>query len=424
MLISWISAIAPRARPRAPDGRPPARGTFRPRVELLESRLTPDAMSMALAGVPATSVYGQQVTFTATVWSGQEPVTEGSVAFEDITTGNALGTLFLDQSGTAALMTNALSLGNHRIRATYSSTTGGHSGISLTVNHIVNTAPTTTTLSSSDGSSVLGQPVTFTATVSAGPASSAVPTGIVHFFVDGSHAGAFPVGPSGAASFSTSTLYLFSPSPLPLGNFTVEARYESDSNNFGWDPFSGPTVTHEVTVAPTVTTVTASRNPSLVNGLVTFTATVSAAPSTLVPTGTVTFFVDGAPAGPFRLDPSGRAFLFTAALAPGNHAVTAAFTSDRFYIVSGISGVFLQTIARPVAVTLVKKGSGPNRRLFVRLVFADTNQVKSLFRSPFQKPAYRAIAVSLVDADGDGLPEAVLLSARKGKKLLSRRFPA
>ena len=57
-------------------------------------------------------------------------------------------------------------------------------------------------------------------------------------------------------------------------------------------------------------------------------------------------------------------------------------------------------------------------KLFVRVSFADTGALKAEFLSPFQKgPRYRFISVSAFNADGDGVPDSVRLTAtvRKGR---------
>lgn len=62
------------------------------------------------------------------------------------------------------------------------------------------------------------------------------------------------------------------------------------------------------------------------------------------------------------------------------------------------------------------------RQLFVRVLFADTGEVKAEFLSPFQSPRFRRIALALLDTDGDGVTDAVLLSAKRGRKSVQRQF--
>jgi hypothetical protein len=76
--------------------------------------------------------------------------------------------------------------------------------------------------------------------------------------------------------------------------------------------------------------------------------------------------------------------------------------------------------ARGIIAALVSKKVKKSRRLFVRVSFADTGALKSEVRSPFNRPAFRRIVVSVFDSNGDGLADTVRLTARKGKKTLTR----
>jgi hypothetical protein len=80
------------------------------------------ATSTALAATPNPSTSGQNVTFTVTVTSGGgTPV--GSVTFVDELTGATLATMNLDGTGKATVITAALSVGTHHVKATYAGNT-------------------------------------------------------------------------------------------------------------------------------------------------------------------------------------------------------------------------------------------------------------------------------------------------------------
>ena len=70
--------------------------------------------NVALASSAGSAVYGQSVTFTATVGGG---ATSGTVTFFD--GGTTLGTVALDGSSTATLTTSALDIGAQSITASY-----------------------------------------------------------------------------------------------------------------------------------------------------------------------------------------------------------------------------------------------------------------------------------------------------------------
>ena len=83
----------------------------------------------------------------------------------------------------------------------------------------------------------------------------------------------------------------------------------------------------------------------------------------------------------------------------------------------------LQVVKDNIAATLFVKRLKKKKVLFVRMTNARTGEVLQEIKSPYQKPTFAHIAVSVWDADGDGIPDTVVLTARKGKKRLSRQFP-
>ena len=108
-------------------------------------------------------------------------------------------------------------------------------------------APTTTTVVSSNPSSTLGTPVTFTATVTA-PGSTLTPTGSVSFMEGTTTLGTGTLNSSGVATFTTTT--------LPVGTATITANYPANSN------FGGSFGTVSQTVLISVGSFTLSVTPS------------------------------------------------------------------------------------------------------------------------------------------------------------------
>jgi hypothetical protein len=87
----------------------------------------------------------------------------------------------------------------------------------------------------------------------------------------------------------------------------------------------------------TVTTVSASPNPSSLGEQVTFTAVVTPPGLQGTPTGTVTFTIDGQPQTPVPLSVVGgidEAQFVTSALAAGQHSVSAAYSGDENFSAS------------------------------------------------------------------------------------------
>ncbi len=127
------------------------------------------------------SVFGQSITFTATV-APVAPGTglaSGTVTFKDGTT--TLGTGTLNASDQASFSTSALSVAGHSITAVYGGDVDFVASTSSALTQTVSRANTTTTLNSSMNPSVFGQSVTFTATVAPSAPGAGFPTSTVTF---------------------------------------------------------------------------------------------------------------------------------------------------------------------------------------------------------------------------------------------------
>ena len=200
---------------------------------------------------------------------------------------------------------------------------------------LTNTA-TTTAITSSNGSTTVGQSVTFTATVI--PASGSGETGTVQFRIDGNNAGS-PVSLSGnTATYTTLT--------LSAGSHSVVAVYSGDSN---FAASTSPPLTQNVTNSGTTTAVASSGSPTIVGQSVTFTATVTPA-SGGGETGTVQFQIDGGDAGgPVPLS-GNTATYTTSALSAGSNSIVAVYSGDNNFPGS-VSPVFTQTVAPSSATT-------------------------------------------------------------------------
>ena len=269
-------------------------------------------------GSPNPSLFGQSVTFTATV-SGGSGTPTGTVTFSD-GIGNPIGTGTLNPGGIATFTTNALAVGTHNIIADYSGdpTYATSSG---TTGQTVDQDPTATAVASSANPSVFGQPVTFTATVSSTSPGSGTPTGTVTFFIDAT-VFAVPVNGSGQATLTTSS--------LTVGSHTVVATYSGDGN---FIPSSATLSGGQTVGQATSTTVLApSVNPSTLGQSVSFSATVSGTGGT--PTGTVTFLVDGNPLASAALNGAGQVTFTTNALTLGPHSIVATYSGDATFLAS------------------------------------------------------------------------------------------
>jgi len=93
------------------------------------------------------------------------------------------------------------------------------------------------------------------------------------------------------------------------------------SNDIGITVISGPTATS----VATATTLTSDTNPAQAGTKVTFTAYVAETSGTAIPTGNLTFSVDGTNVNTSALDSTGHATYATSSLASGSHSVVASY---------------------------------------------------------------------------------------------------
>jgi hypothetical protein len=292
------------------------------------------------------SVFGQTVTFTATV-SAVTPgsgTPTGTVTFKDGAISIGSGTL---SAGSATLSTSSLSVGTHTITVSYVGDTNFTASTSASLQQTVNQDGSTTTVTSSVNPSVFGQTVMFRATVSALAPGAGTPTGIVTFKDGGVSIGSGTLS-AGSATFSTSS--------LSVGTHTITVSYAGDTN------FTASTSAHllqTVNQDGSTTTVTSSVNPSVFGQTVTFTATVSAVtPGSGTPTGTVTFKDGGVSIGSGTLL-AGSATFSTSSLAVRTHTITVSYAGDTNFTAS-TSANLLQTVNQDGSTTTVTSSVNPS----------------------------------------------------------------
>ncbi len=298
----------------------------------------------------ANPTYGQDVTFTATVAPSQTASVNpsGAVTFVD----NGSTTIGSGSVSTTAGVTTAtldisnLGAGFHSVTATYNGdTTFTTSTSSSPATLTVAEATTSLSLASSANASVVGQSVTFTATLSS---SASGETGTVDFADGGLTIGSGTVS-GGQATFQTST--------FALGDHTVTAVYEGDLNFVGSSSFSA--VIQEVDQASTSISITADHNPGSVGQTITYTATVTVnSPGSGVPTGTVSFSDGGVAIGSCQglTLPAGPVLQVTCAQTYGtnaSHTITAVYNGDPNYL-GATSGQYTENLAQTSTTTTVQ----------------------------------------------------------------------
>ena len=305
--------------------------------------VTTASTSTSVSSSSNSSVYGQSVTFTATVTAGTFD-NGGTVTFYD--NGSALTPApVLSGTNTATFTTTAtqLSGGTHTIKASYSGDTNFATS-SDSVLQTVTTASTSTSVSSSSNSSVYGQSVTFTATVTAGTFDNG---GTVTFFDNGS-----PLTPAPVLSGTNTATFTTTATQLSGGTHTIKASYSGDTNF----ATSSDSVLQTVTTASTSTSVTSSSNSSVYGQSVTFTATVTA--GTFDNSGTVTFYDNGSALTPAPVLSGTNTATFTTTatqLSGGTHTITASYSGDTNFATSSDS--VLQTVTTASTSTSVSSSS-------------------------------------------------------------------
>jgi hypothetical protein len=163
------------------------------------------------------SAYGQAVTFTANVTSSSGAPPNGeTVTFMKGTTVLGTGTL---SGGSASFTTATLLVSRYAIQAVYGGDLNLAGGTSKSITQVVTKATTTSTLTSSQNPSSLGQSVTFTASVA--PQFSGAVTGQVAFY-DGTTILKNVSLSGGVANFTTAK--------LTSGTHTITATYEGNGN--------------------------------------------------------------------------------------------------------------------------------------------------------------------------------------------------
>ncbi len=280
--------------------------------------VTPTSVVTTVQGGSTTSVFGQSVTFVATITdAGGNPT--GTVTFDDGTSVLGTGTV---NSGVAMFTATQLAVGPHAITAVYSGDARTGGSTSPVLAQTVNDARTTTTVTSPTNPSASGQNVTFTATVLPVSPGSGTPTGTVTFFDGSSELGVVPMS-GGIGMYSTTA--------LTLGTHAISAVYSGDFNFVG---SGSPAIVQNVTKAASLTLLASSANPSDFGQTVTFTAQVEpTASESGTPTGSINFFDGSTELGTVALS-GGIATYTTSDLPKGANSISAVYSGDSNFAAS------------------------------------------------------------------------------------------
>jgi hypothetical protein len=197
-------------------------GTNMPLAEVGRQAAAATTTSLSASANPVAA--GQSVTFTATV----SPTPDGgTVSFSDGGLAvNGCTRLPFSGGGTVACTTSFTSPGTHTIQAGYSGDLSFGSSLTA-LSESVQRATTATTLVSGGNPSIVGQAVTFTATVSVQAPGSGTPTGTVAFSAD-----AVTIAGCGAQSLAGGQATCTT-SALGVGTHGVVANYNGGTSTGG-----------------------------------------------------------------------------------------------------------------------------------------------------------------------------------------------
>jgi hypothetical protein len=271
----------------------------------------------------------------------------------------------------------------------------------------IDSAPTTLTIQAPTGG-VFGEPLTMSATLAANVPHPA--EGIVTFVVDGSSVGSFDLAVQPVFTGTTAL------GNLAVGSHTIEAVYAGTSNIIG---SRSSIATVVVSKASAAVNLTAAPSPSGYQEPVLLRAAIGPlAPGSGVPTGTVTFMVDGAAIGTGSLalvNGESVATLTTSNLSVGIRSISADYSGDgNFNTVSGAAA----------SHTVNTRAESTTTEVFV--------PASALVDSPVGLEAVvttasgnSALAGTVEFSEGEIVLGAtpVTLSVGKWRAMLTRRFP-
>ena len=277
-----------------------------------------------LVAAPNPVTIGRTETLTATVTPASGAASPaGTVTFKVGSTVLGTSSLSAGANNTAiavlAASTAGVPAGTYPVVATYNGSTGFAASTSPAVNiTVANTVASATTLTAAPSSLAEGGKVTLTATVTG---AEGTPAGTVTFSGAGLSLGKITLGSNGAATLATPN------TGVPPGTYTVTATYNGSAM---YRTSSG---TATVTIDwPTTTSVVANPNPVVQGGELTVTATVARTGNSDLPSGDVTFYLNGLKGtnlGNARLSGGTASLTFNTGSVPlGTYPVTAVYGGD------------------------------------------------------------------------------------------------
>ena len=319
--------------------------------------VTADPTTTVVTATVNPTVFGQSVTFTATVTANApgSGTPTGKVAFDNGAAAIAgCGGVTL-VAGVATCTTNALTVGAHAITGHYNGSANYVTSTSAVLTESVNQGSTTTIVGSSLNPSVSGQSVTYTATVTVVAPAAGTPAGTVNFedggvTIAGCAAKALTAAGTATCSFTYPGAAIHSITAIYSGGISFAGS-------------TSPTLTQTVNPALTSTALASSVNPSVAGQSVTMTASVSViAPGIGTRTGTVMFEDGGVTitgCAAQAVSAAGTAVCAAAFAAAGAHPLTAVYSGDSNFSGS-TSPILTETVNQGATATVVISSVDPS----------------------------------------------------------------
>jgi hypothetical protein len=224
--------------------------------------------------------------------------------------------------------------------------------------------PTSTALALSPSTSVWGQTVTMTATVSVLPPATGAATGTVRFFNGTTQLGTATIS-NGVATFTKSN--------FGVGTYSITAQYDGNASTAG---STSPARSLVVNMRQTSTALSLSATSTVFRQPVTMTATVSVvAPGTGTPTGTVRFYDGTTLLGSATLS-NGVATFTKSNFSVGSHSVTATYVGIATAATSTSAAVAL-TVAKGQTTTTLTASPAPQASVGTPVTYTATVTAQS-----------------------------------------------
>ena len=319
--------------------------------------VTADPTTTVVTATVNPTVFGQSVTFTATVTANApgSGIPTGKVAFDNgaVAIAGCGGVTVV--AGVATCTTNALTVGAHSISGHYNGSVNDVTSTSPVLTETVNQGSTTTFVGSSLNPSVSGQSVTYTATITVVAPAAGVPTGTVNF-----EDGGVTIAGCGAKVLTAAGTATCSFTNPGAATHSITAIYSGGVDFAG---STSPALTQTVNQASTSTALASSVNPSVAGQPVTMTASVSViAPGSGMRTGTVTFEDGGVTitgCAAQAVSAAGTAVCAAAFAAAGAHPITAVYSGDPNFSGS-TSPILTETVNQGATATAVTSSVDPS----------------------------------------------------------------